>query len=85
VDEMTEHPPGGASQAARSADDALALKLLVAHRMLAGLTDPDARIRLQLRFLAICTALKLPGASKARGARRLDRLIADAERARNGK
>ncbi len=93
---MTEHQPRQASQGigetgdevagmggvAGQADDALAAKLLAAHKLLATLTaDPEVKIRLQLRFNAICTALKLPGASKARGARRLDRLMADARRA----
>lgn len=66
-------------------DDELAARLLAAHRQLAALTaDPEARRRLQLRLIAICTALKLPGASKARSSRRLDRLIADAKRAQDG-
>jgi len=42
------------------------------------------RVRLHLRFMAICTSLKMPGANRARGAQRLDRLIADAERAAGG-
>lgn len=91
---MTEHEPGQVSQGGVSAgagglgggtnggDDALAGRLLAAQRLIAALTfNPEERIRLQLRFIAICTALKLPGASKARGARRLDRLMADARRA----
>ena len=65
--------------------DELAAKLLAAHRALATLgTESDARIRLHLRFMAICTSLKLPGANRARGAQRLDRLMADAEQAQAG-
>ena len=41
-------------------------------------------MKLHLRFMAICTSLKMPGASQVRGAQRLDRLMADAERARGG-
>jgi hypothetical protein len=62
----------------------LAEKLLAVQRLLAALNaDSDVRIRLNLRFMAICTSLKTPGANSARGLRRLDRLIADAELARD--
>jgi hypothetical protein len=65
--------------------DVLAEKLLAVQRLLATLNaDSDARIRLNLRFMAICTSLKTPGASRARGLRRLDQLMADAELARGG-
>lgn len=83
---MTEHEPARLDERGIDADDALAVRLRVAHKMLASLAmEPEAKIRLQVRFVAICTALKLPGASKARGARRLDRLIAAAERAADAK
>lgn len=60
--------------------DVLAEKLLAVQRLLAALNaDSEVRIRLNLRFMAICTSLKTPGASRARGLRRLDRLMADAE------
>jgi len=63
--------------------DALAEKLLAVQRLLAALNaDSEVRIRLNLRFMAICTSLKTPGASRARGLSRLDRLMADAELAR---
>jgi ribosomal protein S7 len=59
--------------------DALAARLLAAHRVLAALqADPDQRRRLHLRFLAICASMRLPRANRARVAERLDRLIADA-------
>ncbi|HEX7993859.1 MAG TPA: hypothetical protein VF506_08045 [Streptosporangiaceae bacterium] len=60
--------------------DTLAARLLAAQRLLCALDlDTDVRLRLQLRYAAICTSLKLPSADRARGAERLDRLIADAE------
>ncbi|HWF80891.1 MAG TPA: hypothetical protein VN695_09915 [Streptosporangiaceae bacterium] len=63
--------------------DVLAEKLLAVQRFLAALNaDSEVRIRLNLRFMAICTSLKTPGSSRARGLRRLDRLITDAELAR---
>jgi hypothetical protein len=65
-------------------DDELAVRLLATHRQLTALTgDPELRCRLQIRFIAICTALKLPGTSRARNSRRLDRLIADVKRAQD--
>jgi hypothetical protein len=65
--------------------DVLAEKLLAVQRLLATLNaDSDVRIRLNLRFMAICTSLKTPGASRVRGLRRLGRLMADAERAGRG-
>jgi hypothetical protein len=65
--------------------DALAARLLAAQRVLCALNaDPDVRMRLHLRFMAICTSLKMPAANRSRGAQRLDRLIADAERAPRG-
>ena len=72
-----------AAAAADAADDELAVRLLAAHRFLATLNvEPDVQIGLHLRFMAICSSLKMPGANRARGAERLDRFIADAERAR---
>ncbi len=72
------------SELGRQADaEALAARLLAAQRVLCGLNvDPDVRMRLHLRFMAICTSLKMPAANRLRGAQRLDRLMADAERAR---
>jgi hypothetical protein len=65
--------------------DVLADKLLAVQRVLATLNaDSEVRIRLNLRFMAICTSLKMPGANAVRGIRRLDRLMADAELARGG-
>jgi hypothetical protein len=63
--------------------DVLAKKLLAVQRHLAALNaDSEVRIRLNLRFMAICTSLKTPGASQVRGLKRLDQLMADAELAR---
>jgi len=61
---------------------ALADRLLAARRVISSLNvESDVRMRLHLRLTAICTALKVPGASQARVASRLERLIADAMRA----
>jgi hypothetical protein len=66
-------------------DDALAARLLAAQRVLCALNvDPEVRTRLHLRFMAICTSLKMPAANRIRGAQRLEQLMADAERARGG-
>jgi hypothetical protein len=75
---MSEVSSGEAEPTTKATGDALAARLLSAHRALAGLNvASEARIRLNLRFTAICTALKLPGANPASCARRLDRLITD--------
>jgi hypothetical protein len=59
--------------------DALAARLLAAQRLLATLdAESEARARLNLRYAAICTSIKMPGANPARGLQRLDRLIAEA-------
>ncbi|HVB42597.1 MAG TPA: hypothetical protein VNF47_07790 [Streptosporangiaceae bacterium] len=72
--------PGSGPDAA--AGDALAARLLAAQRLLSALNvEAEVRVQLHLRFMAICTALKMPGASLTRGAQRLDQLMADAERA----
>jgi len=69
------------TEPAASEADQLAAALLPAHRTVQVIEgDTEARIRLQVRFLAICASLKLPGASRGRGLARLARLIADAER-----
>jgi hypothetical protein len=78
---MSEVSSGEAEPAAKATGAALAASLLTAHRALAGLNvASDARIRLNLRFMAICTSLKLPGANPASCARRLDRLMTDIAR-----
>jgi len=58
--------------------DEISGRLLLAHRLLcsSGLAADD-RIRLQRRLVAIGDASKVPGADVARGAWRLDRLLAD--------
>lgn len=63
------------------AGDPIAERLRGLQRLLAELDiDPDARIRLHRRFLAICASLKVPGGSLDRAVRRLDRLISDVRR-----
>ena len=82
---MTESESAQSALGAQADGDALAARLLAVQRTLCGLdVDPEARMRLHLRFMAICTSLKMPGASQVRGAERLDRLMADAERAHGG-
>jgi hypothetical protein len=58
--------------------DEMAARLLMAQRLL-GSCDlaGDDRVRLQRRLVAIGDALKVPSADAARGAWRLDRLLAD--------
>ena len=82
---MTESEPEGPGLSTQPGTDPLAARLLAAQRALTVRDiDPDVRTRLHLRFMAICTSLKMPAANRARGAQRLDRLIADAELARRG-
>ena len=77
---MTRSEPAQPGPAAQAAGDALAERLRAVQRLLCTLDmNPDVRLRLQLRYAAICTSLKLPSADRDRGAERLDRLIADAE------
>ena len=65
--------------------DEMAARLLMAQRLLGscGLAGDD-RVRLQRRLVAISDALKVPGADTARGAWRLDRLLADIAQAAGG-
>jgi len=61
---------GGAEHVAR--------RLQMAQRLLGSAAlAGDARVRLQRRLVAICDALKAPGADLARGAWRLDLFLAD--------
>jgi hypothetical protein len=56
----------------------LAQRVRMAQRLLGSAPlAGDARIRLQRRLVAICDALKVPGADVARIARRLDLLLTD--------
>jgi hypothetical protein len=58
--------------------DEMAARLLVAQRLLGScFLAGDDRVRLQRRLVAIGDALKVPGADAARGAWRLDRVLAD--------
>ena len=59
----------------------MAERLRIAQRLLGSAALPgDVRTRLQRRLVAICDALKVPGADAARSARRLDLLLADLAR-----
>lgn len=78
-------PPAPAGESAELAtSDPLAARLLATQRLLAAL-DPasEVRIRLNLRFTAICTAVKTPGSSRSSCLDRLDSLAAEAEQARH--
>jgi hypothetical protein len=87
---MTESEPGSAPRASAAPGDPLAARLLAVQRALAALSvesegaDPEARVRLNNRFMAVCTALKMPGASRIRCIRRLNELLAEAEQVRTG-
>jgi len=80
---MTESDSAEPGPGKQPVADPLAAKLLAVQRLLSELdVHPDVRLRLHLRYMAICTSLKLPAADRARGVLRLDQLTADAERAR---
>jgi hypothetical protein len=58
--------------------ETLAGRLLLAQRLLCSARlSGDDRIRWQRRLVAICDAMKAPGADAARSARRLDRLLSE--------
>ena len=81
---MTESESVKPGPGKRPAADALAAKLLTVQRLLSSLdVEPDVRVRLHLRYMAICSSLKLPAANRTLGALRLDQLTADAERAKD--
>jgi len=88
---MTDSEPASPELGARPSEervaqpssDELAAKLLAVQRVLRRLNaDPEVRMKLHLRFMAICTSLKMPTADRLKVAKRLDRLMADAEPAR---
>jgi hypothetical protein len=65
--------------------DEMAARLLTAQRLLGScVLAGDDRVRLQRRLVAIGDALKVPGADAARGAWRLDGLLADIAEAAAG-
>ena len=56
--------------------EVMARRLLMAQRLLGSASLPgEVRMRFQRRLVAICDAMKAPGADAGRGARRLDRLF----------
>ena len=58
--------------------EAMARQLLMAHRLLCSARlSGDVRMRLQRRLVAICNAMKAPGADAVRSARRLERLLTE--------
>jgi hypothetical protein len=61
--------------------EAMARRLLMAQRLLGSASLPgEVRMRFQRRLVAICDAMKAPGADVGRGARRLDRLLIELAR-----
>jgi hypothetical protein len=78
--------PGAGPRAAPVAADPLAARLLAVQLALSALAAPvadsEAYLRLNQRFLAICTASKMPGASRIRCIRRLNELMAEADQVR---
>ena len=73
TDGITEGPPADPLSALLTMRRTRLQDLLDGLRRAAG----DDRVRLQRRLVAIGDALKVPGADAARGAWRLDRLLAD--------
>jgi hypothetical protein len=72
ADEANSRARGGESMAGR---------LLMAQRLLGSASLPgEVRMRFQRRLVAICDAMKAPGADAGRGARRLDRLLIELAR-----
>ncbi len=58
--------------------ETMARRLLMAQRLLGSASLPgEVRMRLQRRLVAICDAMKAPGADALRCARRLDRLLTE--------
>ncbi len=80
--------PEAAADGRAASDDAdpLAARLLAVQGALSALAalgaDAEACLRLNNRFMAICTALKMPGASRIRCISRLNELMAEAEQVR---
>lgn len=77
-------PPEPASQTDIQSDsgdrggETMARRLLMAQRLLGSASlSTEARVRLQRRLVAICDAMKAPGADALRCARRLDLLLTE--------
>jgi hypothetical protein len=82
--EIGQGPGPRPTQPADSSDirghdsEAMARQLLMAHRLLCSARlSGDARMRLQRRLVAICDAMKAPGADAVRSARRLELLLTE--------
>lgn len=75
-----DRPTDEANSRARGGE-AMARRLLMAQRLLGSASLPgEVRMRFQRRLVAICDAMKAPGADVGRGARRLDRLLIELAR-----
>ena len=71
-------PPAYASDIRGHGSEAMARQLLIAHRLLCSARlSGDVRMRLQRSLVAICDAMKAPGADAVRSARRLERLLTE--------
>jgi len=71
----------GTSDSRGYGGETMALRLLIAQRLLGSASLPgDVRIRLQRRLVAICDAMKARGTDEVRSARRLDRFLTELAR-----
>jgi hypothetical protein len=70
--------PADTSDIRGHGSEAMARQLLLAHRLLCSARlSGDVRMRLQRSLVAICDAMKAPGADAGRSARRLERLLTE--------
>jgi hypothetical protein len=71
----------GVSDSRADGGETMARRLLTAQRLLGSASLPgEVRMRLQRSLVAICDAMKAPGADAVRAARRLDRLLTELAR-----
>jgi hypothetical protein len=84
ADEPQGRPPAE-PPAADAADESLAARLAEARRRVAELDLPaEEATRLHRQFIAVCDAVKAPGADDAAAERRLTAFMAALERAERG-
>jgi hypothetical protein len=78
---LREARPAGETNSRARGGETMARRLLMAQRLLGSASLPgEVRMRFQRRLVAICDAMKAPGADAGRGARRLDRLLIELAR-----
>jgi hypothetical protein len=74
--EIAQARPADETNSRARSGEAMARRLLMAQRLLGSPSLPgEVRMRFQRRLVAICDAMKAPGADAGRGAWRLDRLL----------